>query len=71
MLRHNIKIIAVTSFSMKGDKEKIMAMGADDYTSKPIKPAFSKTFRNLLAGIGVILGILRNTHQFSGYEFWR
>lgn len=33
--RH-IKIIAVTSFAMKGDEEKIMAAGFDGYISKPI-----------------------------------
>lgn len=32
----NIKLIAVTSFAMKGDKEKILQTGADDYLSKPI-----------------------------------
>ena len=33
----SIKIIAVTSFAMPGDKEKIIAAGADDYIAKPIK----------------------------------
>ncbi|MDO8281200.1 MAG: response regulator [Thermodesulfovibrionia bacterium] len=32
----NIKIIAVTSFAMVGDKERIMGAGADDYIAKPI-----------------------------------
>lgn len=32
----DIKIIAVTSFAMKGDKERILQAGADDYISKPI-----------------------------------
>ncbi|MCL5061605.1 MAG: response regulator [Nitrospirae bacterium] len=32
----HIKIIAVTSFAMKGDKEKIIQAGADDYIAKPV-----------------------------------
>ena len=32
----DIKIIALTSFAMKGDKEKIMDEGFDDYIAKPI-----------------------------------
>lgn len=32
----HIKIIAVTSFAMAGDREKAMETGADDYISKPI-----------------------------------
>lgn len=32
----HIKIIAVTSFAMLGDKGKILEAGADDYIAKPI-----------------------------------
>lgn len=32
----DIKIIAVTSFAMVGDKERILGAGADDYIPKPI-----------------------------------
>ena len=32
-----IPFIAVTSFAMKGDKERILAAGFDQYISKPIK----------------------------------
>ena len=32
----NIKIIALTSFAMKGDNDKILGAGFDGYISKPI-----------------------------------
>jgi two-component system cell cycle response regulator DivK len=32
----DIKILAVTSFAMKGDRERILAAGCDEYMAKPI-----------------------------------
>ncbi len=32
----DIKVLAITSFAMKGDRERIMAAGADYYMPKPI-----------------------------------
>lgn len=40
-----IPIIAVTSFAMKGDKERILQAGFNDYVAKPIKVA---EFRELV-----------------------
>jgi CheY-like chemotaxis protein len=31
-----IKIIALTSFAMPGDKDKVLSAGADEYISKPV-----------------------------------
>lgn len=36
-LQH-IPVIAVTAFSMVGDRETVLAAGFDDYQSKPIEP---------------------------------
>ncbi|NLV26802.1 MAG: response regulator [Methanomicrobiales archaeon] len=36
---NSIPIIAVTSYAMAGDKEKILSAGATDYIEKPINPA--------------------------------
>jgi two-component system cell cycle response regulator DivK len=41
-----IPIIAVTSFAMKGDKERIMEAGFNQYVSKPIKV---QEFRELIS----------------------
>lgn len=44
----SVPIIAVTSFAMKGDKERIMDAGFTEYTSKPIKVAEFREIVNKL-----------------------
>ena len=54
-LKH-IPIVAVTANALKGDRERFMSQGLDEYCTKPIK-------KDILAGL--IVGIF----QFFGYAF--
>ncbi len=46
----NIPIIAVTSFAMKGDKDRILLAGFNEYISKPIRVAeFKELVKKLLS----------------------
>ena len=46
----NIPIIAVTSFAMKGDKDRILSAGFNEYISKPIRVAeFRESVKKLLS----------------------
>ncbi len=44
----DIKVIALTAYTMRGDKEKFEAAGFDGYLPKPIEP---KTFANQILEI--------------------
>ena len=54
----NIPIIAMTSFAMAGDRERIIAAGVDGYFEKPIDPL------TIMERIHVIIG--RWTDENSG-----
>jgi CheY-like chemotaxis protein len=49
----NIKVIAMTSFAMTGDRERILDAGFDDYISKPIDTRqLPRLVERMLAGKG-------------------
>jgi len=47
---HTIPIIAMTSYAMAGDREKLLSAGCDGYIEKPIDPA------TVMAQIEKVLG---------------
>lgn len=46
----SLPIIVITAYAMKGDKEKFLSQGADDYISKPVeKPHLLKKIEEQLS----------------------
>jgi two-component system cell cycle response regulator DivK len=47
----NIKVVALTAFAMKGDEERILAVGCDGYIAKPIE------YKDFLAQVAQLLTV--------------
>lgn len=45
-----IAIVAVTSYAMKGDRERILAAGCDGYLAKPV------SYKEVLDKVAAVLG---------------
>ncbi|MCP4679221.1 MAG: response regulator [Deltaproteobacteria bacterium] len=43
VLNHDVRIVALTANAMKGDRERFLSKGMDDYIAKPIQPATLRT----------------------------
>ena len=59
--RRRVPIVAITAQAMKGDRERCLESGMDDYLTKPVRSA------QLYEKIGMVVGLAREREEREGH----
>lgn len=64
----HIPVVAMTAYAMKGDEERCLTCGMDDYVSKPIKPDLLYSVIERLVPIADRIGTMPRLHSLVEWD---